>query len=1073
MINFCWFCVKWGLVPGAIGAAAVAFYFYDRVDEEIRCRVVERIAEHYRGLKVTARSADLAEEGIEVRGLSILQPGAEGPCAELVYFDEILLDCTTDLQELIRGEFEVRHVTIRRPRLRATRQPDGTWSTSRLLPLPKLSEHPPAVTIQSGTIEIFDPLKNPASTLTLRDVNLTLAAPDPSSPKPDSRTLKGTLSADHLRHVQVEGQLDPRGGSWTIRGAVDGLDVSPELRGALPGPLAAKLAMLADLRGHGSLGFRLSYDPAAPAPYLFDLYGRLAQGRVDDPRLPSPLTDISATIRASNHPTAPGFAIEQLEASLGQAKLHGMSIRQAGFDRTSPRWVEAKIEDLEIDRNLAESLPAPLLDHWDKYRPTGRVDVDELKLYFDGQKWHPQRVKVQCENVSFTHHNFNYRLHNGHGPVTLENDFLDLHLIAYSGSREVRVDAEMQQVSSRPFGLFRAEGNGLQLDAKVLDALKPKQRGVVRSLNPHGAVNFRVRRWRDGPDEPWHKYLQIDLIGCSMRYEHFQYPLNHLHGTIVMQDDHWSFRGLRGRNEKGWVTCEEGYLTSPDQGQQLFLRLVGANIQLEPELRDALRPNHRRLWDNLQPKGTVNLVVDVRYQVPTKQRSVALRAEPQGDTTSLKPVHFPYDLRKLRGVLFYRDGHVTLHGLRAEHGSVKIAAGGYCSFLADGSWDFQLQGLTVDRLRLEDRELIQALPGRLKKAIVELKPTGPVSLRGSFGLEGGAQVGDPVRSRWDLAIGFCQGSIDCGVKLENLNGNLTLKGGFNGQNFHSRGELDIDSLNYQDYQFTQVRGPVWIDDQQALFGSWVGRQRNQRAAANTRQQPRPLVAKLFGGTVTCDPWIVFGQQPRYGLHATLSRADLSCWAQEAMMGRQDLRGKVYATVNLGGTGRSLNALVGHGKIHLRDGDIYELPLMIALLKILSIREPDTTAFSKSDIDFRVQGNHIYLQRIDFNGDAISLLGQGQMDFQQKIDLNFHALVGNDEVRVPVLREVLGGASQQIMQIRVQGTLQSPVTEKVVFPGVNQALQQLQDDLQKGAGSPGLFPQARQRMPHVVGGDSRK
>ncbi|KKK56735.1 hypothetical protein LCGC14_3061560 [marine sediment metagenome] len=82
------------------------------------------------------------------------------------------------------------------------------------------------------------------------------------------------------------------------------------------------------------------------------------------------------------------------------------------------------------------------------------------------------------------------------------------------------------------------------------------------------------------------------------------------------------------------------------------------------------------------------------------------------------------------------------------------------------------------------------------------------------------------------------------------------------------------------------------------------------------------------------------------------------------MGRQNLRGKIMATVDLRGSGRSINALAGQGNIRLRKADIYELPLMISLLKILSIRQPDATAFSKSDIDFRIEGNHIYFDRID-------------------------------------------------------------------------------------------------------------
>jgi hypothetical protein len=349
--------------------------------------------------------------------------------------------------------------------------------------------------------------------------------------------------------------------------------------------------------------------------------------------------------------------------------------------------------------------------------------------------------------------------------------------------------------------------------------------------------------------------------------------------------------------------------------------------------------------------------------------------------------------------------------------------------------------------------LIVALPERLKRAILELKPIGPISLSGTFALEGGAQASDPLRSRWDLVVGLHGGSVDCGIKLENLYGSMRLSGGFDGQRSQCSGELAIDSLTFKELQFTEVMGPLWIDEQQALFGSWVARRQGGNAAGG-RQQPRPLTAKLFGGTVYSDAWVARGPLPRYGLQATLSQAELSIFAQEVMAGRQDLRGKLTASIDLGGVGRSLNGMAGHGNVRLRDADIYELPLMVALLKIVSIREPDRTAFSKSDIDFDVQGNHIYFKRIDFNGDAISLLGQGEMDLQSNVALNFHALVGRDEIRVPILRGLMREASEQIVQIRVGGTLQNPQMEKEAFPVVTQALQELQNEIQRGTGSAG-------------------
>ena len=59
VINFCWFCFKWGLLLGVIGVAVAVPYFYRRVDEKVRCRVLKQLAEHYVNLKVTVRAAEL------------------------------------------------------------------------------------------------------------------------------------------------------------------------------------------------------------------------------------------------------------------------------------------------------------------------------------------------------------------------------------------------------------------------------------------------------------------------------------------------------------------------------------------------------------------------------------------------------------------------------------------------------------------------------------------------------------------------------------------------------------------------------------------------------------------------------------------------------------------------------------------------------------------------------------------------------------------------------------------------------------------------------------------------------
>ncbi len=288
MINFCWFFFKWGLVLCAIGAAAAVPYFYRRVDEEIRRRIEAKFAQHYPGLKVTVGSAELVSgQGIKVRDLSIVEPGAQGPRAELANFEELFLACQTDVKELICRDPLITHVTIRRPTVRVTRRSDGTWSAARLLPLPRIGNQSPEVTIENGTIEIFDPLKSPTGTMTLRDVNLTISAATLSSSNAaavPTRSLQGMLNGDHFRRVEFRGAVEAFGSACSLSGEVEGLEVSPDLLESLPEPLAAKLAALGELRAEGRMNFELTYNPHAPQP--LQVSGFRAVGQRPDQQRP-------------------------------------------------------------------------------------------------------------------------------------------------------------------------------------------------------------------------------------------------------------------------------------------------------------------------------------------------------------------------------------------------------------------------------------------------------------------------------------------------------------------------------------------------------------------------------------------------------------------------------------------------------------------------------------------------------------------------------------------------------------------------------------------------------------------
>jgi len=160
----------------------------------------------------------------------------------------------------------------------------------------------------------------------------------------------------------------------------------------------------------------------------------------------------------------------------------------------------------------------------------------------------------------------------------------------------------------------------------------------------------------------------------------------------------------------------------------------------------------------------------------------------------------------------------------------------------------------------------------------------------------------------------------------------------------------------------------------------------------------------------------------FALDLWVADADAAHIVRALKMGRHVVSGKVHASVHLSGAQAGLHTLRGNGRMRLSEADVYQLPVMVSLLNVLSLRRPDTNAFTQCDVDFRVNGEQAYLDRIDFNGDAISLKGKGWMDLNRRVNLDFYALVGRHEWQIPVIRELLAEASRNILLIQVDGTI---------------------------------------------------
>ncbi len=1032
--------LRWMLLLAlvTITCTSLGLYFvHSRLDEEIRLYVESKIQTNYPELIVQVRSAHRVEgSGIELRGLSLAEPSSNGSPIPLVYIEELFAECGTELAGLVAGEMHVKRLLLRGVKVRATRFPGGSWNLARLLPLPEFGDSPPPATIEGAFLEFVDLTGAAGRGLSVRDISLELTPVASneiagSLDSPPSLQLRGSFAADHLRRVTLSGQVNPTRDEWDLHGDVEGLDLSSQTINALPDDVATRLAPLRVATGNTNFSFRYFKEgPNAKAGY--SLVGMFV-GRIEDPRLPQALMRVQLPFDVSDT----GVKIQDATAQAGPTKLQ-LSASLTSLSADSPFAFRLKAQQVTLNEQLATLLKGSFREAWDKFSPQGVVDAD-ITMRYDGRELKTSIV-TDLLDASMAYYKFPYRFHHARGQLRLHENVLEVDNVrAAANGRPVRIRGKLHNPGPDVTGwLDLTVDEPLPLDDQLFKAIQGNGEEIVRKLNPQGMIRVTSRFERPDLTFPPHKLMAIELLNCSMKSDHFRYPIYNITGTILMDDDEWTFTNLEGYNDSAYVTCNGSWKPDPVAGAVLSLNFNATDVPLEDELRNACAANAQQFWQSLHPRGTVDQVaVQLRYEAATKDMTVEVIGHKrpadrniEGRSITIKPSWLPYQLDEVVGSVRFRDGVAEISKVKGTHDDASVELTGRFETLSDEQWQFEASEIHVDKLRAS-HELVSALPPRLGSAISKLKLQGAVHIDGRFGMQGLLGLDQPLASDWALNFDVEDGTIDCGAKLEHIRGGMYLAGSSSQHGQFSRGQLDIGSLFYKGVQLTNVKGPLTIDDQFLSFGEKIRREQDEPL-------PRPLRAETLGGIVVGSGRVSVNEGHAFDLTGELFDADLAKAIQELAPSRPDVSGQIFASIRLYGNAAGTHTIKGAGEIQLRNADIYRLPVMLRLLALVKVKQPDRTAFTSSDVDFRVEAERVYFDRIDFNGDAINLRGRGEMTLDRAINLSFTTSVLQRGGSLDRLLKPLFQESGGLFEVSVTGTVDDPIVTR----GVNQAFQQV-------------------------------
>lgn len=682
------------------------------------------------------------------------------------------------------------------------------------------------------------------------------------------------------------------------------------------------------------------------------------------------------------------------------------------------------IRDVAVDDALFARLPPKAKRVREMFSPTGSVDLS-VKFARTGTTW-TREVEVRPNRLGVVYEKFRYPVEHLAGTFRKVNtpgapDEFRVQMTGTAGGRRIEIKGSVIGDEPDPEIAITLAGTDIPIDDRLFAALPPKYAAALGKLRATGRGDFVAEIRQAAGVNRCDNTFTIRVYDAAVNYDHFPYPLTAAKGTVVVKvaasdfarplrpglpvgpevdTDRVELRDFEASHAGGkvWLAGEnEPVPNSPDR--RFVFRVQGRDCPLDADLRAALAElKLEPVWATFAPRGKLTFGADLEIldrQTPAAAAvPIAVPAAPPFDPAAdlkvtlhfrgpaVTPAFFRYPLADLSGVVRYAGGKVELARFTATHGeSAWGLHAGEVRFGPGGEVWANLGRVTASPF-VPDAEFRAALPEKLRLAVTELRPRGGLDLALRHVV---VRVPPDVPNiptpdatvYWSGELKLTAAGIDAGVPWDDLHGVVGCTGLYAGTHLGS------------------VVGNAWLDR------ATVAKQPVTAAKLTFRsrpQQPDPakpgtflppvlevpdLAGTLYRGAVGGEARVTLADPVRYRLWLTAADVRLDELATNLKLGSgAELRGTAQAKLlveNAPDPKTGDLVLTGAGQIDVPNGRMYNLPVLLPMLKLLKLQAPDQTAFEEAHAVFDLRGDRVKVTQLDLIGTALSLGGSGELD----------------------------------------------------------------------------------------------
>ena len=782
-------------------------------------------------------------------------------------------------------------------------------------------------------------------------------------------------------------------------------------------------------------------------------------GQVDCKRLrarfihfPYPMTDLTGpitfyneTIRFNNVHAVAGESPVILDGVCGTTSRNHTIDFTVTSDRTHGPTV--------FDDRILGCLPARFQNVWTAFEPAG-TGWFECHVTRGAAAEAEQHVSVLVEpvNMRAMFSRFPYPLHNIHGKLRIADEETTVDLLQGKVGKDDSGDLTLTGIVKYPGGDLEKVapqvtlvGKNLPLERLLLDAMPDSYQPWLHKIDASGrlAMNVLVTR---GPDESADVTGALHITGGRVGSRDDAWHFDDLLCDAAVRPGHVEIKSLAAR--LGEKASLHAIGTVDEQNGRMTVDVAGGwkDLLLAPEPPALLPAAAAVAWRKYQPAGPVDGDFRLALEVPAAPTSVEPAATTSATAPStapalpfkltdynvalrlngltLSPESWPEPLTNIRGELAAHAGRIDIKDLSAASGPLVLHTTGMVS-LVDDRVDLAVKAQSATM----PAKWLTLLPESMASFVTSLKPEGELKADlphiSHHKTEQGADA-------WEFEGSVALSNLKTTGPLTTTAADLTLAG---------KGSWGLPDAGLN---FTGTLSTRDVVVGGKTFETFKG---NMNASAATKSvRLTEIDSKVVGGTLQGSLVVNLEKDPSYEATLVLNDADLAAilLAPNATDADRKRLGTGRVTANLAVKqqfGRQADR-TGRGELIVRDGTIYDVPLAMGLMQIVTLRLPTAKAFSSAQMTYYLRDNKVTFERILLESSGFNLAGSGTLGLKDReLDLGFVTETPH-EIYFPLWTPFWKGIQNQILQIHVTGPIDSPEIRPVALDAVGSTLRLL-------------------------------